>query len=175
MLHISLNCGIIELASDQTLRVEDGVVRVDGDLKNLKINNYTKILTERLVNNWVRSDSEQKYKGPEFKELRFCLKNINSGEASSRFCLKNINSEKASWKTRHSRQCWTRIQLGRWIRIRHPVTVRPKLSPQKRERKKFHVLRASTSFVGVQETYGGFDNNYQIISKENFFLKIRGL
>jgi hypothetical protein len=37
VLHISLNCGIIELASDQTLRVEDSVVRVDGDLKNLKL------------------------------------------------------------------------------------------------------------------------------------------
>jgi hypothetical protein len=37
VLHISLNCGIIELASDQTLGVEDGVVRVDGHLKYVKI------------------------------------------------------------------------------------------------------------------------------------------
>ncbi len=36
VLHISLNCGIVELTSDQTLRVEDGVVRVDGHLKNKK-------------------------------------------------------------------------------------------------------------------------------------------
>jgi hypothetical protein len=34
VLHISLNCGIVELPSDQTLSVEDGVVRVDGHLKN---------------------------------------------------------------------------------------------------------------------------------------------